>query len=550
LRKYITIIVLLLWSSCIVAQTIPDYQVILGDTSQTSGYYFLHAFKNSGISPSGFHSMILDKLGSLIYYKKFNFTESDFKLHPDGRMSYAYSPGIPALAKFHIMDSTFNVVDSVRCSGILTDNHDLQILPNGHFLMMGYEFRIMDLSSYHWFNGNGTPGSTTASVKCGIIQELDENKNLVFSWYAADHYQFGDVQEKWLSGPNNVDWTHFNSVALDNDGNILVSLRHFSEVTKINRTNGNIIWRLGGKQNQFTFLNDPYKGFDGQHDARRISNGNITIYDDGINSTPFHPARGVEYLINESTHTAQLVWSKIYSSNSFAAFLGNVQRLGNGNTLIGWGGLRNANVTFNSVKPDGDLILELRFPDSLITYRAFNYATLPFKLNRPKISCGNIGSNYYLSAPSGYASYKWSTGDTTMTIPMTSPGTYYVFVPYGSGGYISSERIKISRMVDICSQVTSIQTENSIPYKYEIYQNYPNPFNPSTVIIFQIPKAGHVLLKIYDVMGREVQTIINENLNPGKYETTFDGHSLPSGVYFYKITTKNFSETKKMLMIK
>jgi hypothetical protein len=494
--------------------------------------------------------MILDKSGNLVYYKKFNFTESDFKLFPDGRMSYAYSPGIPALAKFQIMDSTFNVVDSVQCSGILTDNHDLQLLPNGHYLMMGYEFRIMDLSSYHWFNGNGTPGSTTASVKCGIIQELDQNKNLMFSWYAADHYQFSDVQEKWLSGPNNVDWTHFNSLGMDSDGNILVSLRHFSEVTKINRTNGNIIWRLGGKQNQFTFANDPYNGFDGQHDARRIANGNITLYDDGYNSIPFHPARGVEYSLNESTHTAQLVWNKIYSSNSFAAFLGNVQRLSNGNTVIGWGGLRNANVTFNCVKPDGSLVLEMLFPDSLITYRAFNYPVLPFKLNRPGISCGVSGSNHYLSAPSGYSSYKWSTGDTTMTIQINSPGIYYVFVPYGAGGYISSERVKISSMADICSQITGIQTVNSIPDRFEIYQNYPNPFNSTSNIKYKISKSSNIRIEVLNVLGRSIQTLLNSKQNPGIYEIFFDASNLSSGVYFYKITAEGFSETKKMLYIK
>jgi len=550
LKQYTIIIVLLFWSLTVSAQTIPSYQVTLGDISQTSGYYFIHAFKNSGATPSGFHSMILDKSGNLVYYKKFNFTESDFKLLTDGRMSYAYSPGIPAQAKFHIMDSTFNVVDSVQCQGILTDNHDLQLLPNGHYLMMGYEFRIMDLSSYHWFNGNGTPGSTTASVKCGIIQELDQNKNLVFSWYAADHYQFGDVQEKWLSGPNNVDWTHFNSLAMDSDGNILVSLRHFSEVTKINRTNGSIIWRMGGKQNQFTFINDPYNGFDGQHDARRIANGNVTLYDDGYNTIPFHPARGVEYSLNESTLTAQLVWSKIYSSNSFAVFLGNVQRLDNGNTVIGWGGLRNANVTFNCVKPDGNLILEMRFPDSLITYRAFNYPALPFKLNRPVISCGHSGGNYYLSAPSGYTSYKWSTGDTTITIPLTAPGTYNVFVPYGTGGYISSEIVKITTMVDICSQVTGVQTVNSVPDRFEIYQNYPNPFNPMTNFKFSMSNAANVKIVIYDLTGREVQTLVNDRLNAGTYYIRLDGNNLTSGVYFYRMTTEGFSETRKMLYIK
>jgi len=535
---------------------------MLGDTLQTSGFYFLHAFKVAGAQPSGLHSMILDKYGRLVYYKKFSYTASDFKLLPDGRMSYTYSPGNPNIAKFHIMDSTFRVVDSVQCAGgVLTDNHDLQLLPNGHYLILGYEFRIMNLSSYHWFNGNGSPGSTTASVKCGIIQELDQNKNLVFSWKAADHYQFEDVQEKWLFSPNNVDWTHFNSIEMDNDGNLLVSLRHFSEITKINRQTGDIIWRMGGKQNQFTFLGDPYNGFDGQHDARMIANGNITVYDDGINGIPFHPARGSEYILNEQTHTASLNWSQIYSSNSYASFLGNVQRLSNGNTVMGWGGLRNANVTFNCYKPDGGLILELKFPDTLFTYRAFNYPSLPWNLNRPKISCSNNGGIFYLSAPEGYASYKWSTGDSIRTIPVTAPDTFYVFVPYGSGGYISSERVIITNMINVCSQVIGINyAESTIPEKFKLFQNYPNPFNPATKIKFSIPLLRGVdaegsrgvlaRLVIYDALGREVATLVNEELSPGIYNIEWDASSHASGIYYYVLSSGNFKDTKKMILLK
>jgi len=94
----------------------------------------------------------------------------------------------------------------------------------------------------------------------------------------------------------------------------------------------------------------------------------------------------------------------------------------------------------------------------------------------------------------------------------------------------------------------------NVPEKFLLYQNYPNPFNPTTNIKFDVPSVRQasllVTLKVYDIMGKEVQTLVNESLKPGTYEATFDGSMLNSGVYFYRIQAGDYSETKKMLMIK
>jgi hypothetical protein len=89
-----------------------------------------------------------------------------------------------------------------------------------------------------------------------------------------------------------------------------------------------------------------------------------------------------------------------------------------------------------------------------------------------------------------------------------------------------------------------------IPNTYRLYQNYPNPFNPSTKIKFGLPKAANVKLTVYDVLGREVAMLVNEYMQARTYEIDFDGTALPSGVYFYKLVTDDFVQTKKMLMLK
>jgi hypothetical protein len=89
-----------------------------------------------------------------------------------------------------------------------------------------------------------------------------------------------------------------------------------------------------------------------------------------------------------------------------------------------------------------------------------------------------------------------------------------------------------------------------IPNYYFLNQNYPNPFNPVTNIKFGIPESGDVRLVVYDILGREVKTLMNEFKNPGTYEVQFDATELASGIYFYSLQTQRGIETKKMLMIK
>ncbi|MCX6164851.1 MAG: T9SS type A sorting domain-containing protein [Ignavibacteriae bacterium] len=88
------------------------------------------------------------------------------------------------------------------------------------------------------------------------------------------------------------------------------------------------------------------------------------------------------------------------------------------------------------------------------------------------------------------------------------------------------------------------------PNKYELFQNYPNPFNPVTNINFQIPQTGFVTMKVYDALGKEVQTLIEQELKSGFYETKFNAENLSSGIYFYKLATDKFTDVKKMVVVK
>jgi hypothetical protein len=91
-----------------------------------------------------------------------------------------------------------------------------------------------------------------------------------------------------------------------------------------------------------------------------------------------------------------------------------------------------------------------------------------------------------------------------------------------------------------------------LPAEFHLEQNYPNPFNPSTVIAFTVPARaiGNTVLRVFDILGREVQMLVNKPMDPGNHTVTLDGASLPSGVYFYTLSSGGRTDTRKMLLLK
>jgi hypothetical protein len=104
---------------------------------------------------------------------------------------------------------------------------------------------------------------------------------------------------------------------------------------------------------------------------------------------------------------------------------------------------------------------------------------------------------------------------------------------------------------DFVGHTTNVGNENTLPDEYELSQNYPNPFNPSSKIQFALPIGGNVTLKVFNLLGQEVQILINNQVIPaGRHEVIFNASNLPSGIYFYRLHTDNFSQVKKMMLLK
>lgn len=100
------------------------------------------------------------------------------------------------------------------------------------------------------------------------------------------------------------------------------------------------------------------------------------------------------------------------------------------------------------------------------------------------------------------------------------------------------------------SIVTHVENPGTIPNEFTLYQNYPNPFNPTTVISYQLPVSSNVSIKVYDLLGREVSTLVEEYKQAGKYQINFNADGLSSGVYYYQLKTGNFIQTKKLIFLR
>ncbi len=322
--------------------------VITVNSNPSPGYLFLE----TGVSAAAKYTMILDNNGLPIWYRRGRMW--DFKIQNNGMITWCLAHG----AGFPSYDQNFNYVRTyLTTNGYLTEGHDLKVQADGGYLMLGYRNNIVDLSKYY------PGGSTSASVRETVIQEFTAAGELIFQWRAWDHF---DIRDQ----PSNTDFPHMNALNIDEDGHILLSSRHLSEVTKINRDSGEIIWRLSGAHNDFTFVNDSLNGFSLQHDISALGHGHYMVFDNGNGRTP-QVSRAVEYELDLTNMTATLVWQFRDTPDKYTYWQGNAQRLPTGNTLINF--VRPQYPKAIEVDTNGVKHLELSLVPSSDAYRSFRF---------------------------------------------------------------------------------------------------------------------------------------------------------------------------------
>jgi hypothetical protein len=532
------------------------------------GYIFLNP-KEENVFAVGY-LMILDNSGVPVYYLKTSSRKSPFQVQHNGSLTFWNNDA----NKFLEMDSSYNVIDSLSCKNFGTDFHDLHLFANGHSLILGLYWRTVRMDTIV------SGGDSAANVLEFVIQEQDANNNVIFQWRSQDHFQITDATDDINLLAHSIDPFHCNAIELDNDGNLLLSSRHLDEITKIDRQTGDIIWRWGGiksKNNEFQFIDDS-RTFSHQHDIRRISNGNVTLFDNGNLLIPRY-SRSLEYNLNETDKTAELVWEYFNEPTTFSNGMGGTQRLPNNNTVIGWGKNTTDLKAMSEIRTDGRIAFELSLSNSVINYKAFRF---PWKTNLFVTDPDSLFFEYVPVGDSAIISFNLisnSSEEINITGFYNREESYsieralpFILSPYSSesinvkfkpdlDGFFKdtlhirsdTDTSRIAQLMMLVGQTDT--TVSSISEKYTakefvLEQNYPNPFNPTTKIKFDLPERGSVTLKVYDVLGNEIATLVNEKKPAGSYEVEFGGTRFPSGIYFYRLRSGSFIETKKMILLK
>ncbi|GEM_PF-1041308 len=331
---------------------------------------------------------IVDSTGIEIFSENWGMKGGDFKVNYNNKLSYfdRQSKG------WFIMDSLQNEVDSVYMqNGYIADNHDFLALANGNYVLIAYDEQPYAMDTVV------TGGDPNAIVEGLIIQELDPNHNVVFEWKSWDHFHVTDntYMSPWTGA--SLNFIHANAIDIDFDGHFIISSRGLDEITKIHRTTGQIIWRWGGSQNEFTFVND--YPFTHQHSIRSLGNNRYLMYDNGNYSGQYYPSgnnvsRAVEYELDTNLMEATKVWEFIHPDSLYTPSIGGAQRLPNGNTIINFGNLQWLNIgsIVTEVDANNQIVFQLEYANGGNLYRAQKFDWFFYT---PILGCtDSLASNY------------------------------------------------------------------------------------------------------------------------------------------------------------
>jgi hypothetical protein len=337
---------------------IPALSVAPGSQGSGSGLILLAPY---GVPGKQAGPVIVDPRGELVWEQPLaqpligtDFRVQTFMGRPaltwfEGRVEFGHGVG-----SYVIADAAYTPLARVNAgNGQHGDLHEFLLTDRDTALLTTYRIVTRDLRA--------VGGSAKGTIQDAMFQEIDlASGKLLMEWHSLDHIA---LDESYFIPINakNWDYVHLNSIAVDTDQNLLVSARNTHAIYKLDRSSGEIIWRLGGKRS--TFAIEPAATFGWQHDARRQLDGTITMFDNGETVS-----RALVLNVDESHRRATLRHAYVHPANLYAISQGSVQVLPNGNIFIGWG----SQPYVSEFTASGELVFDARLgAPHYISYRAY-----------------------------------------------------------------------------------------------------------------------------------------------------------------------------------
>jgi hypothetical protein len=311
------------------------------------GYLFVAPKKH--VAQSG--PLIVDDRGGPVWFRPVEH-------RPVGDFRVQRYLGRPVLTwwesgRYRIVDGSYHDVAVVRAgNGLTGDMHEFLLTPRGTAL----------LTIFHRVDRGG------GAVVEGVVQEVDiASGRVLLEWHSLDHVPLAESYAQPRADGGSYDYFHVNSIAVDRDGDLLVSARNTHTVYKLERRSGRILWRLGGKRSDFAFA--PGARFAWQHDARPGPDGTLTLFDNEAAPRTGPESRGLVLHVDARDRRVTLVRSLVHRPPLVAVDQGNLQLLPDGHYLVGWG--HRPYVTEYDARRR--VLLDLRFGRGADSYRAYRF---------------------------------------------------------------------------------------------------------------------------------------------------------------------------------
>ncbi|MBK9729935.1 MAG: aryl-sulfate sulfotransferase [Chitinophagaceae bacterium] len=531
--------------------SLPSYMVTINN-NPAPGQIF-HNNQSDDKKDTNSFPTIINNDGSLVWTCDQSLNGHDFKVNKNGYMTYFNYE----FDGWVVMDSNYAVIDSVQCGNGYedeTNGHEIMMYPDGHTFVIAFDPQTVDMSQLV------TGGNTNALVKGLIIQELDAEKQVIFQWRSWDHFLITDINPTQNLTAAIIDYVHGNAVERDNDGNILISSRNMSEISKINLETGEFVWRMGGKNNQFTFVNDNIpEHWNYQHDIRRIANGNVTLFNNAVD-LPVEHSEAKEYQLDEINKVATLIWHyehpPIGDAHVFGTGSGSVQRLENGNTLISWGKTINSTSNipnYTEVDTNNNIVWEFKFEDGLQRgYRVHKYSWKPCEIINPDLitlskltdNSVKVTWNQVHNAVSYDLQYR-KLGKVKWKFQSTTINTKKLINLKPESGYEFHIRTNCSNgYTSDWSKLDTFATEAQrliLPVPVTTVMVYPNPVSGILNLQLTTVEEEMIAFSIYDLTGKKM---MEKNIDAiaGESSQQIDVAGLPDGYYIaeFKTPTQNF----------
>lgn len=359
-------------------------------THPAPGYLFLATLNGPGQRGP----MIVDNKGNVVFFRPLDTVAINFRRQIlAGKPVLTWWEGVISTigtgqGEGVILDESYSTVARVQAgNGFKADVHEFLLTSNDTALITVYNPVQADLTA--------VGGSATGTVLDSIVQEVDvKTGSVLFEWHSLDHVPITDTYAPVLDP---FDYFHVNSIDVDLDGNLLVSARNTSAVYKLDRSSGQVLWRLSGRSSDFELgLNARFMY---QHDARAHPDGTITLFDDGPGPSS-QQSRAIRLGLDFGAMRAELLQDFRHPDPLAAVAMGNVQVLSGGAMLVGWG----TEPYVTEFGPEGDVRFDAKFDGSAWNYRAFRNPWVGEPTTKPAVAAVR-----HTSGATVYASWNGST---------------------------------------------------------------------------------------------------------------------------------------------